>query len=66
VGRWGEARVAPIRERDMAAKTLLFAALGALVARYTVFADGDTTEAFISFAVFWALAGSWVAAVILS
>jgi hypothetical protein len=47
-------------------RALFFAALAALVARVTVFADGDTTEAFVSFALFWAFAGSWVVAAILS
>jgi hypothetical protein len=47
-------------------KALFLAAAAALVARYTVFADGDPTETFICFAVFWVLAGSWLAAVLVS
>ena len=47
-------------------RVLLAAASLALIARVTVFADGDTVEAFISFAAFWVFAAGWLVATIAS
>jgi hypothetical protein len=47
-------------------RTLLIAAVLALMARMTVFADPGTEEAFISFAVFWACAAAYVVALVLA
>ncbi|HEX6229390.1 MAG TPA: hypothetical protein VFZ41_08025 [Solirubrobacterales bacterium] len=41
-------------------RLLFLAAVLALIARMTVFAEPDTVEAFVSFAAFWALAAGCV------